>query len=56
VVDEYLKSEATTDLHAQAFQEYIQKWQIESIFIDSAAPQFASDLAYLYDIATVKAK
>jgi phage terminase large subunit len=25
-------------------------------FIDSAAPQFASDLAYLYDIATVKAK
>jgi len=56
VVDEYLKSEATTDLHAAAFQEFIGKWQIESIFIDSAAPQFASDLAYLYDIATVKAK
>lgn len=56
VVDEYLKSEATTDKHAIAFQELIQKWSIDPIFIDSAAPQFASDLAYLYDIATIKAK
>ena len=56
VVDEYLKSEATTDKHAAAFQELIAKWGIDPIFIDSAAPQFASDLAYLYDIATIKAK
>jgi phage terminase large subunit len=56
VVDEYLKAEATTDLHAAAFQEYITKWNIDPIFIDSAAPQFASDLAYLYDIPTIKAK
>jgi phage terminase large subunit len=56
VGDEYLKAEATTDLHAAAFNELVQKWQIESVFIDSAAPQFASDLAYLYDIATIKAK
>ena len=56
IVDEYLKSEATTDKHAEAFREFIAKWQIESIFIDSASPQFASDLAYLYDIASVKAK
>lgn len=56
VVDEYLKSEATTDKHAEAFQELIAKWNIDAIFIDSAAPQFASDLAYLYDVATIKAK
>jgi phage terminase large subunit len=56
IVDEYLKAEATTDKHAEAFQELIQKWQVDPIFIDSAAPQFASDLAYLYDIATIKAK
>jgi phage terminase large subunit len=56
VVDEYLKAEATTDKHAEAFQEYITKWNIDPIFIDSAAPQFASDLAYLYNIATIKAK
>ena len=56
IVDEYLKSEATTDKHAEAFQELIKKWNIDAIFIDSAAPQFASDLAYLYDIATIKAK
>jgi phage terminase large subunit len=56
IVDEYLKSEATTQDHAVAFQEQISKWGIESIFIDSAAAQFASDLAYMYDIATIKAK
>lgn len=56
VVDEYLKAEATTDLHASAFQELITKWAIDPIFIDSAAPQFASDLAYLYNIPTIKAK
>lgn len=56
IVDEYLKAEATTDIHAQRFQELITKWGIDPIFIDSAAPQFASDLAYLYDIATIKAK
>lgn len=56
VADEYLKSEATTDKHAEAFKELIVKWAIDPIFIDSAAPQFASDLAYLYDIATIKAK
>lgn len=56
VVDEYLKSEATTDKHATAFQELISKWGVDAIFIDSAAPQFASDLAYLYDIPSIKAK
>jgi phage terminase large subunit len=56
VVDEYLESEATTAKHAAVFAEKIAKWQIDSIFIDSAAPQFASDLAYLYDIPTIKAK
>jgi hypothetical protein len=56
IVDEYLKSEATTAEHALAFQELIIRWGIETIFIDSAAAQFASDLAYVYDIASTKAK
>lgn len=56
VVDEYLKAEATTDKHAEAFQEMIAKWGAETVFIDSAAAQFASDLAYMYDIATTKGK
>ena len=56
VVDEYQKSEATTDKHAAAIQELVQKWGIDPIFIDSAAAQFASDLAYTYNIATIKGK
>lgn len=56
VVDEYLEAEATTQIHAERFKELINRWNIESIFIDSAAAQFAADLAYNYDISTMKAK
>lgn len=56
VVDEYQESEAVTEGHAHAFQELINKWGFDAIFIDSAAAQFGADLAYTYDIATIKAK
>jgi phage terminase large subunit len=56
IVDEYLESEATTEAHAAKFTELCSKWGVESIFIDSAAAQFASDLAYIYNLASVKAK
>ena len=56
VVDEYLESKTTTEGHAESFQLLIDKWGVDPIFIDSAAAQFAGDLAYTYDIATIKAK
>jgi Terminase large subunit, T4likevirus-type, N-terminal/Terminase RNaseH-like domain len=56
IVDEYLESERTTPEHAVFFKEMIGTWGVDAIFIDSAAPQFASDLAYIHDIPTIKAK
>jgi phage terminase large subunit len=56
IVDEYLENEATTAQHAEHFRELCARWGVETIFIDSAAAQFASDLAYIYDLATTKAK
>lgn len=56
IVDEYLKAEATTAEHVIVFDELIKKWNIETIFIDSAAAQFANDLAYIYNISTIKGK
>ena len=56
IIDEYLESEKKTPEHAVAFTALIDKYKIDAIFIDSAAPQFASDLAYIYDIATINAK
>ena len=56
VVGEYEEAERTTAEHAQAMQAIISAWGIELVFIDSAAAQFAQDLAYLYDIPTLKAK
>jgi len=55
VVDEYQESGNTTATHAAAFNSLIKKWEVENIFIDSAAAQFAGDLAYMYDIPTIKA-
>lgn len=56
ICDEYLQSEATTAGHAEHLQKFVLQYGIESIFIDSAAAQFAGDLAYTYNIATIKAK
>jgi hypothetical protein len=56
IVDEYLESERKTPQHAASFHEFIDKWGIDAIFIDPAAAQFASDLAYVYDVPTIKAK
>ena len=56
VVDEYQASEAVTADHAAAIGTFTEAWGIETIFIDSAAAQFAGDLAYTYNIATIKAK
>ena len=56
VVDEYQDNQATTLQHAARLQELITKWGIETTFIDAAAAQFAADLAYVHDIATIKAK
>jgi hypothetical protein len=56
IIEEYQNSEAVTEGHAKVIQELTQKYSIDPIFIDSAAAQFAADLAYTYDIATIKAK
>ena len=56
IVDEYVEANKTTAMHAAAFQKRISEYGLEAIFIDSAAAQTASDLAYSYNIATIKAK
>lgn len=56
IIDEYINAEATTKDHAEKINEFIKKYDIGNIFIDSAAAQFAADLAYNYDISTAKAK
>ena len=56
IVDEYLEVEATTEAHAKRFTELNARWNVDIVFIDSAAAQTASDLAHIYDIATSRAK
>lgn len=56
IVDEYQKGELTTDKQARNIQEYINKWGIDYIFIDSANQQQRYDLAQIYDIPTMNAK
>jgi len=56
IVDEYLEAEKTTAEHVVAFNDLIDKWSVDSIFIDSAAAQMAGDLAYIHNIATIGGK
>lgn len=55
-VSDYLEAERTTREHSEHFHRMITEHNVETIFIDSAAAQFAADLAYNYDITTTRAK
>lgn len=50
VIDEYISGEVTTSELAQNVKELEEKWEIEMIYIDSAAQQLKADFAYDYDI------
>jgi hypothetical protein len=56
LVDEYLDAEKTTEQHALEIQTKIEKWNIDYIYIDSAAQQTRFDFAQNYDISTINAK
>lgn len=56
IIDEYQAAAKVTSTHAEVMKGMVEKYGIENIFIDSAAAQFAADLAYTYDISTCKAK
>ena len=53
---EYQRASQTTSDHAEALSAIIDKYGIESIYIDSAAAQTRADLAADYDIPTRNAK
>ena len=56
VLDEYLDAEKTTEQHAFVIRDMVDKWDIDYIYIDSAAQQTRFDFAQNYDISTVNAK
>ena len=56
LVDEYLDSERTTEQHAIEIRKLVEKWDIDWIYIDSAAQQTRYDFAQNYDISTINAK
>ena len=56
LLDEYFDAEKTTEQHATQIQRLIDRWDIDFIYIDSAAQQTRFDLAQNYDITTINAK
>ena len=56
LVDEYVNSGVTTDTHARFINKMIDKWNIDFIYIDSAAQQTRFDLVMNFDISTINAK
>ena len=56
LLDEYLNAERTTEQHALEIQKLIDKWDIDYIYIDSAAQQTRFDLAQNFGISTINAK
>ena len=51
-----MDAEKTTEQHAIEISRLIKKWDIDYIYIDSAAQQTRFDFAQNYDISTINAK
>ena len=56
LLKDYLKAEKTTEQHAEIIQEMIDQYDLDYIYIDSAAQQMRFDLAQNYSISTINAK
>ncbi len=56
LLDEYFNAERTTEQHATEITRLINRWDIDFIYIDSAAQQTRFDFAQNYDISTINAK
>ena len=56
LIDEYMDAERTTEQHAIEINKMIHKYNIDYIYIDSAAQQTRFDFAQNYDISTINAK
>lgn len=56
VFAEYLSAEDSTSKHAKALQYYIDKYNVDFLYVDSAAAQFRADLAADYGISSLNAK
>ena len=56
LIDEYMSAERTTEQHAGEIQKLIDKWDVDFIYIDSAAQQTRFDFAQNFDISTINAK
>ena len=55
IIDEYEKQGSTTKAHAEVIKEKAEKWDIDFIYIDSAAAQTRYDFAMNFDITTTNA-
>ena len=56
LIDEYMDAERTTQQHATIIRGLMEKWDIDWIYIDSAAQQTRFDFAQNFDISTINAK
>lgn len=52
ILDDYVNKESTTSVLAEVIKQKIDEFDIETIYIDSAAQQVKADFAYDYDIYT----
>ena len=55
VLDEYQENEKTTEKYAHDIKEILDKWNVDFVFIDSAAAQTKYDFAQMYDISCTNA-
>ena len=56
IVSEYQAQAKATSIHAKAIQQQIDDYDVDIVFVDAAAAQFRSDMAYEYEISSNPSK
>jgi hypothetical protein len=56
ILDEYYDTQKSTEKHAKEIARLMEKYDLDFIYIDSAAQQTKFDFASIYDIACINAK
>ena len=56
IIRDYKVNKRDTGTHAKTFASWMDLYNVDNVFVDSAAAQFRQDLMTMYDIPSAKAK
>ena len=55
IIDHYMRAEVNTGAHGAVISAMVEKWNVDLVYVDSAAAQFREDLVFMFDVGSMPA-